>query len=214
MELDWAVVWQYREDIAKGLWVTIQISGLSIFFSTTVGLTIGGLRIAPGFFLHKFLGLYLDVIRNIPAVVKLFVIHFVFGVDAFTAGVLALSLHQSAYIADVMASSLNSLPKGQLEASLASGLSYRQAFQRVLLPQALRIAIPPLSTQFIQIIKNSAIVMLISLEDLTFITNHIQLETFRGMEASVVVTLLYLMIAFAIIISMNLIQAWSNRRFQ
>lgn len=214
MALDWAVVWQFREDIARGLWMTIQISGLSIFFSTIVGLGIGGLRIAPGFFLHKFLGLYLDVIRNIPAVVKLFVIHFVFGLDAFTAGVLALSLHQSAYIADVMSSSLDSLPKGQLEAALASGLSYSQAFQRVLLPQAVRIAIPPLSTQFIQIVKNSAIVMLISLEDLTFITNHIQLETFRGMEASVVVTLLYLMIAFSIIVSMNMLQAWSNRRFQ
>ena len=214
MALDWTVIWQYREEVAKGLWMTIQISGLSILFSTMVGLSIGGLRVIPSFFLQKILGLYLDVIRNIPAVVKLFAIHFVVGLDAFVAGVLALSLHQSAYIADVMSSSLNSLPKGQLEAALATGLSHGQAFRRVLLPQALRIAIPPLSTQFVQIVKNSAIVMLISLEDLTFVTNHIQLETFRGMEASIVVTCLYLFIAFAIIISMNLIQSWSNRRFQ
>jgi len=214
MTLDWTVIWQYREEVAKGLWMTIQISGLSILFSTAVGLSIGGLRVIPNFFLQKILGLYLDVIRNIPAVVKLFAIHFVVGLDAFAAGVLALSLHQSAYIADVMSSSLNALPKGQLEASLATGLSHAQAFRRVLLPQALRIAIPPLSTQFVQIVKNSAIVMLISLEDLTFVTSHIQLETFRGMEASIVVTFLYLLIAFAIIVSMNLIQAWSNRRFQ
>ena len=214
MTLDWTVIWQYREEVAKGLWMTIQISGLSILFSTAVGLSIGGLRVIPNFFLQKILGLYLDVIRNIPAVVKLFAIHFVVGLDAFAAGVLALSLHQSAYIADVMSSSLNALPKGQLEASLATGLSHAQAFRRVLLPQALRIAIPPLSTQFVQIVKNSAIVMLISLEDLPFVTSHIQLETFRGMEASIVVTFLYLLIAFAIIVSMNLIQAWSNRRFQ
>src|SRR3546814_14781709 len=118
----------------------------------------------PIFFLAKILDLYVEILRNIPAVVKLFLIHFVLGFDAFMAGAIALSLHQSAYIADVISAGLRSLPAGQLEAALSTGLSYRHAFTRVLLPQALRITIPPMTTQFVTVVKNSTIGILISLE--------------------------------------------------
>ena len=162
----------------------------------------------------KLLDLYVEIMRNIPAVVKLFLIHFIVGLDAFLAGVIALSLHQSAYIADVVSAGLRALPKGQLEAGLATGLTYYHTFTRVLLPQALRITIPPMTTQFVQVVKNSSIVMLISLQDLTFITNQIEHETFRGMEASIAVTVLYLMIAAVIIILMNIVQMTANRRYK
>src|SRR5690606_10370997 len=109
---------------------------------------------------------------------------------------------------------LRALPKGQLEAAVSTGLSYYQSFRRVLLPQALRITIPPMTTQFVQVVKNSSIVMLISLQDLTFITNQIEHETFRGMEASIAVTVLYLLIALVIIFAMNIVQLTANRRFK
>jgi len=214
MVLEWGVLWQYEAQILEGLKITLQVSALSIAFSTVLGLIIGSLRVTPQFFVTKLLDLYVEIMRNIPAVVKLFLIHFVVGLDAFLAGVIALSLHQSAYIADVVSAGLRSLPKGQLEAALAAGLTYYHAFTRVLLPQALRITIPPMTTQFVQVVKNSSIVMLISLQDLTFITNQIEHETFRGMEASVVVTVLYLMIALVIIFSMNIVQTTANRRFK
>src|SRR3546814_16538543 len=95
-----------------------------------------------------------------------------------------------------------------------SGLSYRHAFTRVLLPQALRITIPPMTTQFVQVVKNSSIVMLISLADLNFVTNEIQLQTFRGMEASIVVKVLYLLIAFSIIVYMNIVLSITIKRYK
>lgn len=210
---EWGVLWKFEDVILAGLWMTIKVSGLSILFSTLLGVVIGCLRILPSFFLCKILELYVEVMRNIPAVVKLFLVHFVLGYDAFEAGVIALTFHQSAYIADVITAGLRSLPAGQLEAALSTGLTYKDAFLRVLLPQAVRITIPPLSTQFVQVVKNSAIVMLISLEDLTFVTQQIEHQTFRGMEAAVAVTVLYLMIAMTIILTMNGIEKLVNRKY-
>lgn len=213
MNLEWGVLWKYQAEIIEGLRITLELSGWSILFATVLGLIIGSVQVLPIFFLSKILNLYVEIMRNIPAVVKLFLIHFVFGLDAFFAGVVALSLHQSAYIADVVSAGLRALPKGQLEAALSTGLSYYHAFLRILLPQALRMTIPPMTTQFVQVVKNSAIVMLISLQDLTFVTNQIEHETFRGMEASIAVTVIYLLIAFSIIAVMNVTHSLVNRRF-
>lgn len=214
MVMEWAVLWKYQAELLSGLQITLTVSLWSILFATAGGLVIGSMRVLPVFFLYKILDLYVEIMRNIPAVVKLFLIHFVLGFDALTAGIIALSLHQSAYIADVISAGLRSLPKGQLEAALSTGLTYPQAFARVLLPQALRITIPPMTTQFVQVVKNSSIVMLISLQDLTFVTNQIEHETFRGMEAAVAVTMLYLLVAFTIIVTMNVVQAVANRKFK
>lgn len=214
MVLEWAVLLKYQAAILSGLKITLIVSLTSIFFATASGLILGSLRVLPQFFLRKILDLYIEIMRNIPAVVKLFFIHFVLGFDALTAGIIALSLHQSAYVADVISSGIRSLPKGQLEAALSTGLTYTDAFLRILLPQALRITIPPMSTQFVQVVKNSSIVMLISLQDLTFVTNQIEHETFRGMEAAVAVTGLYLLIAASIIVAMNIVEALANRKFK
>src|SRR3546814_16698566 len=96
---------------------------------TILGLAVGCLRIMPIFFLAKILDLYVEILRNIPAVVKLFLIHFVLGFDAFMAGAIALSLHQSAYIADVISAGLRSLPAGPLAAALSHGLDGKSVVQ-------------------------------------------------------------------------------------
>jgi len=212
--VEWGILWNFRSIIWEGFWITIQVSALSIILSAILGIVVGCLRVLPTFYLHKTLELYVEIMRNIPAVVKLFLVHFVLGFDAFEAGVIALTFHQSAYIADVITAGLQSLPKGQLEAALSTGLSYRSAFVRILIPQAIQITIPPLTTQFVQVVKNSAIVMLISLEDLTFVTQQIEHQTFRGMEAAIAVTILYLLIALFIILTMNFIDIQIKRKFK
>src|SRR3546814_20367688 len=127
----------------------------------------------PIFFLAKILDLYVEILRNIPAVVKLFLIHFVLGFDAFMAGAIALSLHQSAYIADGIYAGLRSLPAGQLEAALLTGMSYRHAFTRVLVPQALRISHPPITTHVGHVVKDLTNVKFTPLAALPFVTNRI-----------------------------------------
>lgn len=212
MDLDWYVIWDYRADLLSGFWLTFRISVTAIFGATLVGVLAGCLLALPNFFVHRLTGLYVQVLRNIPVVVKLFFAHFVLGLDALPAGIVVLILHQSAYIADVTTAGLRSIPYGQTEAAMASGLSYSQIFGSVLLPQAARAMIPPMTTQYTQTVKNSAVVMLIALQDLTFMTQRIEHETFRGIEAATTVTLLYLFIVLLIAAAMSVLQRVLDRR--
>ncbi|NIA70444.1 amino acid ABC transporter permease [Pelagibius litoralis] len=212
MDLDWYIIWDYRADLLRGLWLTVRISLIAMVGATLVGVAVGCLRTLPGFLVRRLTGLYVEVLRNIPIVVKLFFAHFILGLDALPAGIVVLILHRSAYIADVTAAGLRSVPYGQTEAALASGLSTRQVFGWVLLPQALRAMIPPMTTQYTQVVKNSSVVMLIALQDLTFMTQRIEHETFRGVEAASTVTLLYLLIVLCVAAAMAGAQRLVDRR--
>lgn len=212
MDLDWYVIWDYRAELLRGLWLTARISVATILGATLVGVGVGCLGTLPSFFLRRLTTLYVELLRNVPVVVKLFFAHFVLGFDALPAGILVLILHQSAYIADVTASGLRSVPLGQTEAALASGMSHPQIFGAVLLPQAVRAMIPPMTTQYTQAVKNSAVVMLVALEDLTFMTQKIEHETFRGVEAAASVTLLYLLIVLCVAWAMSALQGLLDRR--
>lgn len=213
MNLDWYVIWEYRADLVRGFQLTLILSVGTIVGATVFGVAIGCLRALPYFFLNRLIGIYVELFRNTPVVVKLFFAHFVLGMDAFPAGIIVLILHHSAYIADVTAAGLRSVPRGQVEAAMATGLGEAQMFVSVLLPQAARAMIPALTTQYTYTVKNSAVVMLIALQDLTFVTQKIEHETFRGFEAATTVTVLYLLIVLVVATAMSLLQRLVDRRF-
>lgn len=210
--MDWYVIWDYRGSLVDGTWLTIQLSLLAIVGSTVVGTAVGCAATLPSFLLSRLAGVYVEVLRNIPTVVKLFFLHFILGMDAFLSGLSALILHQSAYIADVAAAGLRSIPPGQTEAARSCGHSYTQLLRYVLLPQAIRHVIPPLTTQYVQIVKNSAVVMLIALEDLTFMTQKIGHETYRAFEAATATTAIYLTLAMVITGAMSILQRYLGMR--
>ncbi len=211
--MDWQIIYEYRGDLLDGLRMTVVISLATIVISLLVGVAAGCARGARNYYLVRASLLYADVLRNIPVVVKLFIAYFILRLDALSSGILALSLHQSSYISDVVAAGIRSLPRGQHEAALSSGLSWLQTYRYIILPQALRTTLPPLTTQFIQVVKNSSTVMLISLQELTFMTQKIEHDTFRGMEAAIAVTAIYLCLALTIALSMTLAQKMVDRRY-
>jgi ABC-type amino acid transport system permease subunit len=114
-----------------------------------------------------------------------------------------LSAFQSAYIAEVVRSGIGAIPRTQTEAARASGLSSAQMIRYVILPQAAIRIVPALSIEFINVIKNSSIAMTIGVMELTFQTQEIEARTFRGFEAATAVTLLYVMLAFFVVIGMR-----------
>ena len=209
--MEWGILWKYGDHLLTGLKLTLWLSGVSIVGATIVGILVGSLSTSTNFFTRRLTSLYTEVLRNIPAVVKLFVLYFVVGLDAIAASICALVLHQSAYIADVTAAGLRSIPRGQLEAAQSCGHSNTQVFRYVLLPQAMGIVIPPLTTQYIEVLKNSAIVSMIAVEDLTFQTQMIEIESFRGFEATTAVTVAYLGIALLIAVAMSRLQKAMTR---
>jgi polar amino acid transport system permease protein len=204
--MKWVLIWDYRAVLWHGLLITLQLSVLSIIGSTIVGVIVGCLGTLPSFLARKLVGTYIDILRNIPVVVKFFFLYFGFGLDAIPAALIGLTLHQSAYIADTLAAGFRSIPREQFEAAYASGYTGRQSFIHILLPQVFRNVIPPMTTQYIEIVKNSAIGMMIGIEELTFQTQHIEAETFRGFEAATVVTFAYIGLALLIVAGMNVLE--------
>jgi len=202
----WSVIWDYRWILADGLWLSVQLSVLGIIGSTVLGATVGCLGTMPSFVAKRVVLVYVESLRNLPLILKLFFLHFVMGIDALLAGVVALILHQSAYIADLTTAGLRSIPPGQTEAAIALGHPRYQLFWYILAPQAFRAMIPSLITQYVGVVKNSSVAMLISLQELTFMTQKIEHETFRGFEAATAVTIIYVLLTLAIIGTMTALQ--------
>ena len=201
----WSVIWDYREALLSGLAYTLAITALTMIGATLLGILVACLHQHPSYVVGRLAETYVEVIRNIPSVIKVFFLYFVAGLDAMPAAVLGLSIHQSSYIADVLNAGFRSVPREQSEAAWACGHSRLQILHHVLLPQVVTTVMPPLTSQFIEIVKNSAVAMLLGIKELTFQTQNIDVETFRGFEAATAVTVIYLALSLTIAGGMALI---------
>lgn len=197
--MDWSILWQYRSALASGLVITIWVSALAIVGSTLLGMVVGCLAVQQSYLLRRLTSVYTETLRNLPLIVKLFFLYFIVGLPAVPAALLALILHQSAYIADVTRAGIRSVSRGQLAAGLSLGHSYKQVFRYIILPQAARIILSPMTTQYVSAVKNSSVVALIAVQDLTYQTQEINVETFRGFEAATAATVLYIIVALIVI---------------
>lgn len=205
--MSWNVIFENLHVVEAGLLLTLKLTILGIIGSFGLGVLVGALQAYSRFWGKQLADLYIEIMRNVPLVVKLFFLYFVIGLDAFPAALIALVVHQSGFIADVTASGLRSIPREQLEAGSTTGLSRTRVFLHILFPQALRVTIPAYTNQFIELEKNTALISLIGLQDLTFVAQNIQIETYRYLESFIVVTVLYVGIAFFIAGLMSALQA-------
>jgi polar amino acid transport system permease protein len=204
--MNWRPFIDHADVLWAGVFLTLKLMALGIIGSSLVGVTIGALGTSSHYFLRRLCATYVEVMRNVPLVVKLFFLFFILGLDAFPAALLGLIIHQSAFIADVTSAGFRSIPQEQAEAASATGLSRVHTFLYVLFPQFLRVTIPPFTNQAIELLKNTALVSLIGLQDLTFVAQNIQIETYRYRESFIVVTALYVALAFAIVGLMHVLQ--------
>jgi polar amino acid transport system permease protein len=204
--MDWGILWEYRAALATGLAITLGVSALAIIGATVLGVLVGCLRGSGVYLLQRLTGAYMELLRNLPLIVKLFFLYFVVGLPTLPAALAALVLHQSAYIGDVTTAGLRSVGRGQSDAGASLGLTRWQLYRLVILPQILRVMLPPMTTQYVSIIKNSSVVALIGIADLTFQTQQINVDTFRGFEAATAATLLYMVVAGAVIAAMTRMQ--------
>jgi polar amino acid transport system permease protein len=203
---DWGVLLVYRHLLWQGLLLTVQISALSMVLSLVLGGVLGLGRRAEVMPVRWLCGAYIEFFRNIPLIVQLFFWYFAVGLEAFPAAVIGLTVYTSAYIAEVIRSGLQSIPRTQIEAARSFGMTPFQALRHVVLPQALMRVIPPLGVEFINVIKNSSIAMTISVTELTFQTQQIESLTFRGFEAATAITILYVLLASSIVLFMAAIE--------
>lgn len=204
--MEWSIIWEYREALYRGLGETLILAGIGIPGALVLGLLLGCIASMPGALPKELVAYYIAPMRNLPIVVKLFFFYFIVGLDATLASAITLIMHHSAYIADITTAGYRSIPKEQVEAARACGHGYPQIFRYILLPQILRIIVPPITSQFIDVVKNSSVCMLIGVEELTFQTQEIGHITFRGFEVATAVTAIYLAIAVVIALAMTILR--------
>ena len=194
----WPVLLQYADLLMEGLRITLLLFAVGTILSMILGAIFGMLGSSRLRALRILGEVYVEVNRNTPLVVKLFFLYFGFGMDAYYAAIIGLAAHQSAYMAEIVRSGIESISAGQMEAALSSGLTRFQAMRRIILPQGLVIVIPPLTTQVLETLKNTSIAMTIAIPELTFQTQQIEAYSFRGFEAATAATLMYLAIGVVV----------------
>jgi polar amino acid transport system permease protein len=211
---DWAIITsgQYFEWILSGVKVTLQLSVVSVALSFILGLLIAVMRMSNVKPILWFSHAYLEFFRNTPLLVQIFFWYFgsykilpmvvndwlnTMNFE-FAAAVIALTIYTSAFIAEDIRSGVRSIPKEQMEAARSSGFSYLRSMYYIILPQAVRLTIPPLINQFLNLTKNSSLAMTIGVAELTYQARQVESYTFKGFEAFTAATLVYLGISLII----------------
>jgi len=188
--------------LLRGLWVTLYISAMSLVLCFIFGLLTALFRLSHSFVARLVARAYLELVRNTPLLVQLFFIYFVLGpvlnLERLTSAVLALSLFEGAYASEIFRAGIVAIHKGQWEAAYSLGLSTYQTYRRIVLPQAVRYILPPLTSQGISLIKDSALVSTIAVYDLTMEGQVIISETFLTFEIWFTVAAIYLAITVSL----------------
>ncbi len=211
---DWAVVTsgKYFEWLVSGVHVTVKLSLVSIALSFLLGLVVAIMRMSPFRPVLWFAHGYLEFFRNTPLLVQIFFWYFgsykILPVAVndwmvrqdfeFAAAVIALTIYTSAFIAEDIRSGVRSIPKEQMEAARSSGFSYIRSMRYIILPQAVRLTIPPLINQFLNLMKNSSLAMTIGVAELMYQARQVESYTFKGFEAFSAATIVYVGLSFSI----------------
>lgn len=184
--------------LLDGLAITLQITAVSLVLAFVIGLATAVMRLSASPLLRLVARVYLELIRNTPLLVQLFFIYFVLspvlGIGGFTSAVLALSLFEGAYASEIFRAGILSVSRGQWEAAFSIGLDRIRTYRLVVLPQAVRYILPPLASQAVSLIKDSALVSTIAIYDLTMQGQIIIAQTYLVFEIWFTVAAVYLII--------------------
>jgi glutamate/aspartate transport system permease protein len=218
-DLDWGVFFQeipgggetYLDLLISGLWWTLGVSACAWVIALVLGSVVGTIRTTQSPWLVRLGNAWVELFRNIPLLVQMFLWYFVVpefipplkawivktspANAQFLSAVLCLGLFTSARVAEQVRAGIQSLPRGQRLAGMAVGLTQTQVYRFVLLPMAFRIVIPPLTSETMNLIKNSSIALTIGLAELTFRSREMGEYTFHFFEAFTAATLVYVVIA-------------------
>ena len=200
---DWGLAWDNRSAYMHGLATALEVAVVAIVLSVIVGLVLALARMKrpPVSWLAAF---YVNVFRGVPALVSVLWVYFglalIFGINfsVFQAGVIALTLLDSAFISEIYRAALEAVPRGQREAGLALGLSRRRVFAQVVLPQATKIAIPNIGSMFIGMVKDTSTFTVIGLLEVTRVTQNLNSLYFQPFVFFTAAAVIYVVVAFVL----------------
>ena len=188
----------------KGLGMTVAVAGISLILGTIFGLLLGIVRASANKFFVWLIGVYVDVIRGTPFVVQIFIIFFIlpeWGIQlaALPAAIVSLTILGTAFICEIVAGGIKAVPRGQWEAATSSGLTFYQQLRHVILPQSLQTILPPLVGQYVLLIKDSSVVSVIGVVELTRVGWLTVVRIPEGLMVFSLVGILYFAISYPLI---------------
>jgi His/Glu/Gln/Arg/opine family amino acid ABC transporter permease subunit len=224
-EFKWSVLWSGQSAgwLLQGLITTLELSALAWLLAIALGILAGALRTVAFTPLRAVAVFYVEFFRNVPLLVWMFFWYFgvppllpravqdwLFNHGAeFWAAVIALGVYTGARMSEVIRAGILAIPKTQFEASLAMGLTVGQAYRLIILPIALRLIVPPMTNESLNLLKNSSVALTISVAELTFQTRQVETYTAKAIEALTAGTLIYLVLCLGIATVMSRLE----RRF-
>ena len=197
--------------------ITLQLGIWTFFISLLLSIMIGFLRAYKTLKIIKFmLGVYVEVFRGTPLLVQLFLIYyglpyFNITLEPMTCAIIGLSLNSAAYMSEIIRGAILSIDKGQYEAAFSLGYSKVKTYIQIILPQSFRVALPSLMNSFASIIKETSLVSIISIAEITRVGNQIYARTLRPFEVYLVIALIYLVMTYSISLLAKFIEGRSTR---
>ena len=188
--------WDILKYLIPAVPVTVLITICSFALAMVLGLIVGVLRISRIRLISTLAAAYINILRGVPLLVQIFFIYFGLGkflnLDRFAAGVLAVGICYSAYLAEIFRSGIEAIARGQHEAAMALGMTRFQTLRHVIIPQSFRIVIPPIANEFIASLKDSSLVSIIGMREITRAGREYYSQYFVDFQTWVMVALLYL----------------------
>jgi His/Glu/Gln/Arg/opine family amino acid ABC transporter permease subunit len=216
-ELHFAALIPYAPLFVHGLYVTLYISVAAMAVGIGIGLLFALARLSPLLILHLVARILIDFVRGVPLLVLLIFIYygvsifFDINIPAMAAAIGGLGLFYGAYLAEIFRAGILEVDKGQIEAAKSLGMQRARVFQRVVLPHAFRTVLPPVTNSFISIFKDSSLVSVLAISELTRAGQEVVIATFRAFEAYAVVALIYYVISTILSYLSSGIETWVRR---
>ena len=200
----------YGSTFLEGFKITIYSSVLALLFSLIIGTLMAIFQLSTNKVISGLAKAYVEFFRNIPLLIIVMFFYVVLPIywisfDGFQAGTIGLTIYTSAFIAETVRSGIQTVPKGQTEAALSQGFSYNQTMSLIILPQAVRTILPPLTNQVVNLIKNTSTVAIISGADIMFTAKAWAYETTNYVPAFAGAAVLYFIMCFPL-------ATWARRR--
>ena len=203
MDLDWTIIVRNWPVLLSGFINTLKLAVLAIAASFVLGVVAGALRMSRSPYLHYPAVLYIEVIRGVPLIMVIFWFYFLAPIlagrplDNFTSALIAFIVFEAAYLAEIVRAGIQSVPLGQVQAAISTGLTHRQAMGHVILPQAIRNMIPALVTRFIVLFMDTSLAYIIGYRELTRVARIIAEREFRAFEVYTFIAIVYFVCTYA-----------------
>lgn len=198
---NWRVPWEYRSLFMAGFYYTLAVSAGSIALGFCMGVAGGLARVSRSMVAQEMAAIYVEIFRGTPLLVQIYVFYFCIAAaihfdNALIIGMVTLAFFSGAYITEMVRAGIESIDKGQIEAAKSTGLDHWQTMRYIVFPQALRRIIPPVTGQFVSLIKDSSLLSVISVRELTKASEVVNATTYKTFEAYLPLAAFYLMLTY------------------